>query len=176
MYKKTENNKDFFKDCFEYVKYTDSKVLILGTNPPPASRNAEFYYSGPNNHFWPIIAEVFGEKEPEKTEDKKNFCFKHKIALWDVFKSCKRVRSLDYTIDDPVPNDIKSLIKSSKIEYVFCLGKVAHFAYSMYRNIVDNSLPPAVRLISSSGLAYARQGKDKLLEDYKQIREAVERN
>lgn len=172
MDKKTET----FNDCFNHVFNSDSKVLILGTNPPPDSREVGFYYSGPRNHFWSIIATVFDEDEPKSIEDKKRFCFEHKIALWDVFKSCDRVGSSDNTIVNPVVNDIKSLLQISNIEHVFCLGKVAYFAYSIYRNIVDPSMPDAMRLISSSGLAFASQGQNKLLADYKKIREAVEGN
>ena len=46
----------------EPVWNTDSRILILGTMPSPASRNAGFYYMHPQNRFWCVLVAVFGEK------------------------------------------------------------------------------------------------------------------
>ena len=40
---------------------SDSSILILGSIPSAASRNAGFFYMHSQNRFWPVMAEVFGE-------------------------------------------------------------------------------------------------------------------
>ena len=39
-----------------------SQILILGTMPSPKSREIGFFYMHPQNRFWSVMAEVFGEK------------------------------------------------------------------------------------------------------------------
>ncbi|HPW00225.1 MAG TPA: DNA-deoxyinosine glycosylase, partial [Oscillospiraceae bacterium] len=46
-----------------------SAVLVLGTMPSPASRARGFYYSHPQNRFWPVMAALFGEAEPRLPEE-----------------------------------------------------------------------------------------------------------
>ena len=38
-----------------------SRVLILGSFPSVKSRAQNFYYGHPQNRFWPVLAEIFGE-------------------------------------------------------------------------------------------------------------------
>lgn len=38
----------------------DSRILVLGTMPSPASRAAGFYYMHPQNRFWPVLSAVLG--------------------------------------------------------------------------------------------------------------------
>ena len=38
-----------------------SEVLVLGTMPSPASREAAFFYGHPRNRFWKVIAELCNE-------------------------------------------------------------------------------------------------------------------
>lgn len=40
---------------------SESRTLLLGTMPSPASRNAGFFYMHPQNRFWRIVPAVFGE-------------------------------------------------------------------------------------------------------------------
>ena len=46
----------------EPVWNSESKILILGTMPSPASRSAGFYYMHGQNRFWKVLAAVFGEE------------------------------------------------------------------------------------------------------------------
>ena len=39
-----------------------SRVLILGTMPSPKSRQSGFFYMHPQNRFWSVMSEVFGEE------------------------------------------------------------------------------------------------------------------
>ena len=42
-----------------------SEILILGSFPSIKSREQHFYYGHPRNRFWGMLADIFGEKEPE---------------------------------------------------------------------------------------------------------------
>ena len=66
----------------------ESRVLLLGSLPSPASREAHFFYGHPRNRFWPVLAAVLGEKTPETIEEKREMCHKHHIALWDTIAKC----------------------------------------------------------------------------------------
>ena len=39
----------------------NSRVLVLGTMPSPASRAAGFFYMHPQNRFWKVLPALFGE-------------------------------------------------------------------------------------------------------------------
>ena len=41
-----------------------SEVLVLGTMPSPASREAAFFYGHPQNRFWRVLAALFDEPVP----------------------------------------------------------------------------------------------------------------
>ena len=51
----------------------DSRVLILGTLPSPASRQAGFYYMHPQNRFWPVLAALFDQPVPQGPEARRAF-------------------------------------------------------------------------------------------------------
>ncbi len=173
-------NIELFKDCFPPVYDENSEVLVLGSNPPPNSRNAEdpetgdkgFYYSDPRNRFWKTIAEVFNEKVPQTFQEKKDLCYRHKIALWDVFKSCSRIAGQDATIKDEIPNDFKKLLSSTKIKHIFCLGEKAFKGYQKY--CAQETGINATKLTSSSGLASSKKFED-LVQEYKIIKEILEK-
>lgn len=55
----------------------ESRVLLLGSLPSPASREAHFFYGHPRNRFWPVLAAVLGEKTPETIEEKREMCHRH---------------------------------------------------------------------------------------------------
>ena len=41
---------------------SESQILLLGTMPSPASRDAGFFYMHAQNRFWKVLFAVFGEK------------------------------------------------------------------------------------------------------------------
>ena len=41
---------------------SESRILLLGTMPSPASRNAGFFYMHAQNRFWRVLFAVFGEE------------------------------------------------------------------------------------------------------------------
>ena len=98
----------------------DSEVLILGSIPSVKSREYGFYYMHPQNRFWNILSDIFGEDFPETILDKKQLLFKHKIALWDVIESCDIKGSSDSSIKNPKINDIKKFNSWYKCKDYFC--------------------------------------------------------
>ena len=56
--------------AFAPVYDQNSRILVLGTMPSPASRKNGFYYSHPQNRFWPVMAQLLGETLPVTPEEK----------------------------------------------------------------------------------------------------------
>ena len=89
----------------------DSHTLILGTMPSPRSRAEAFYYAHPQNRFWPVLAAVYGESDPQTAAGRTELLYRHGLALWDVLAACTITGAADSTIRDVVPNDIAGLLK-----------------------------------------------------------------
>ncbi len=110
----------------------NSRVLILGTMASPASRKARIYYGHPQNRFWPIMGELFGEPALQSREDRIAFCLCHRIALWDVLKSCDMIGAQDGSIRRPVVQPLETILEQSPIQAVFTTGQKAHTLYMRY--------------------------------------------
>jgi|GEM_PF-4245022 len=171
----------FFGDCFDPIHDENSEVLVLGSNPPPRSRNAKdpasnetgFYFSDTRNRFWRTMAAVFEEAEPKTFQEKRDFCYRNHVAIWDVFRSCSRVGANDNTIKDVTPNDFKTTFDLSKIKHIFCLGEKAYKGFIKYcQKDVGNI--PVTQLWSSSGLACSKSESD-LVKEYQAIRNALKK-
>ena len=67
----------------------NSKILILGSFPSVKSRETRFFYGHPQNRFWKTLAAVLNAECPSAVDEKKDFLLSHKIAVWDVIKSCE---------------------------------------------------------------------------------------
>ena len=48
----------------EPVYDADSEILILGSFPSVKSREYGFFYGHPQNRFWKVLAQIFGEEIP----------------------------------------------------------------------------------------------------------------
>ena len=111
----------------------ESRILMLGTMPSPASREAGFFYMHPRNRFWQVLPAVFGEKlkfpnsvaEKEAAiAERRSFLLKHNIALWDVLSSCEILGAQDSSIQNAVPNDFTERLRGWRFFCVFYfLGK-----------------------------------------------------
>ncbi len=140
----------------------NSKILILGSFPSVASREAEFFYAHPQNRFWRVLSSVLCEKAPETVEDKRKLLLSNGIALWDVIQSCEISGSSDSSIKNALPNDICLILKGSKTTRIFTNGKTAHRLYERLifpkTKIVDICLPStsaANAAVSLNGLIEA---------------------
>lgn len=147
---------------FEPVFNEQSKVLLLGSIPSITSREVGFYYSHPKNRFWKVMEILF----EEKITDKKSFCLKHKIALWDTIASCEIHASSDASIKNVKVNDLNIILEAANIKAIFTEGKKAHEIYQKY-------LYPIYKIedicLSSTSPANARMSLDQLVTEYKQI-------
>ncbi|MBQ6802139.1 MAG: DNA-deoxyinosine glycosylase [Oscillospiraceae bacterium] len=152
--------------AFAPVFDSESRILILGTMPSPKSRELGFYYSHPRNRFWSVMANIFGEEIPKTPEDKKAFCLRHKIALWDVLRECDIEGASDSSIKNAVPNDISVILNSADIKAVFATGTTAAKFYKKF--IEPKTGIPAVALPSTSP-ANAKAKFEELAEKYKII-------
>lgn len=150
-----------------------SEILILGSIPSVKSREIGFYYGHPQNRFWRILADILKEPLPETIQDKKELLYKYNIALWDVLKECEITGSSDSSIKNPVPNDIKSLIKKTNIKTVFVTGKVAEKFYNKF--CLDKTGIPCIYLPSTSP-ANASIKYATLLNNYKIILNYLDKN
>ena len=97
----------------EPVFDAESRVLILGTMPSPKSREVQFYYGHPQNHFWRIMEAIWPPSQRQMVTDSYEnriaWLLDHGLGLWDVYASCHREGSLDQAIEDAEWNDFAAL-------------------------------------------------------------------
>ena len=145
----------------------DSRVLILGTMPSPKSREQGFYYGHPRNRFFPVLASVFGEPAPLTVAERKAFLLRHRIALWDVLKSCLIAGASDASIREPVPNDINLILRSADIRKIFTTGTTA---YRLYNRLCLPETGTEAVLLPSPSPANCRLTDSDLEKSYSVIR------
>ncbi|MCL2100952.1 MAG: DNA-deoxyinosine glycosylase [Fibromonadales bacterium] len=152
---------------FEPIFNENSRVLILGSFPSPASR-ANFYYGHSQNRFWKTIAELFNEPMPASdSESKRNFILSHNLALWDVLHSCEITGADDSTIRNPVPNKFQHILAKSKISAIFTNGKKATELFQ--KLCAKEAGMDAVYLPSTSPANRAWHGKAGFMQEWGKI-------
>ena len=156
----------------EPVYFKDSKVLILGSIPSVKSRELGFYYAHPKNRFWKTLEVVFNEKIGDTKEEKIKFLKDHKIALFDVIKSCEINSSSDSSIKNAIPNDIASILKQTNIRTIFTTGKKSYELYMKY--CYSSTKLEAIYLPSTSPANCPKDIEEKLKESYKLIKQKIE--
>ncbi len=110
----------------------NSRILILGSFPSVKSREMAFFYGHPQNRFWKVIANIYEEELPKTIDEKKEMLLKHKIAIWDVIKSCDIIGSADNSIKNVVPNNLYIIFKNANIENIYVNGNQALNLYNKY--------------------------------------------
>lgn len=157
----------------EPVYDENSQVLILGMMPSVKSRENKFYYAHPQNRFWKTLSRVYEEEVPLSNEDRKQFLLRHRIALFDVLKSCDIEASSDSSIKNPVPNDFSLILKSTKIEAIFTTGKMA---YKLYMKLVYPKTGIEAICLPSTSPANSPKGiEERLYNEYSQIRKITDK-
>jgi len=152
--------------AFAPVYDRHSRLLILGTMPSPQSVKNGFYYSHPQNRFWPLLAALYNEPVPQNVQAKTSFVLKHNLALWDVLASCEIAGAADASIRQAVPNDLTIILKEAPIERIFTTGKTAYNLFQ--KHIAPQLHREAVYLPSTSPANQALFPWDKLLAVWRQ--------
>ena len=148
---------------FKPVIFKESRVLILGSFPSVKSREVDFYYGNKNNRFFKILEVIFDENIGESKEEKIDFLRRHKIALFDVVKSCEIVGSSDSSLSVKEVNDIGKLIENTDIEKILLNGKKAFEIFQKYIKIDKVKY----FYIPSSSPANASFSLDRLVFEYR---------
>lgn len=143
------------KQNYQHVVHTfgplyneGSKILILGSIPSPASREAGFYYGHPRNRFWQMLAELYGMPLPESIEEKKALVLSHGLALWDVIEECDIIGAADSSVKNAVPTDIPALLEQTQIRMILCNGALSKKIYDQYQ--LPQTGIPAQKMPSTS--------------------------
>lgn len=143
----------------------NSRVLILGSFPSVVSRKKDFYYANPQNRFWKVMEAIFREE----IKDRKDFCHRHHVALWDVIASCSIQGSSDASITDVHINDIAGLLAKTRVHVIFTTGSKAYQLFDKYIRVNV----PVIPLPSTSG-ANAHMSLAELTEKYRIIEKEAE--
>jgi len=141
----------------------DSKILILGSIPSPASREVGFYYGHPRNRFWKVLAEAYRVPLPESVEEKKSLALSHGLALWDVIEECDIIGASDSSVKNVTPTDIPMLLAQTQIEKILCNGALSKKIYDQYQ--LEQTGMPAIKMPSTSP-ANAAWSLEKLVEEW----------
>lgn len=143
----------------------DSHTLILGTMPSPRSRAEAFYYAHPQNRFWPVLAAVYGESDPQTAAGRTELLYRHGLALWDVLAACTITGAADSTIRDAVPNDIAGLLKRYPGITRICTTGSA--AARFYHRLAEPQTGLSAIALPSPSAANARTSFPQLLSAYR---------
>ena len=141
----------------------NSRVLILGSFPSVKSREARFFYGHPQNRFWRVLADVFGEAPPESVEEKKSLALRHGVALWDVIAQCEIIGSSDASITNVAANDLSVILNAADIRAIFCNGNTS---YAYYHKCCRAQTLRDAALLPSTSPANARWTREKLVQTW----------
>ena len=145
---------------------TDSRILILGSIPSPASREVGFYYGHPQNRFWKVLAEVYGLPLPESIEEKKALVLSNGLALWDSISECDIIGASDSSVKNAVPTDIPSILAEARIERILCNGALSKKVYDRYQ--LERIGMPALKMPSTSP-ANAAWSLERLVKEWGKV-------
>ncbi len=157
------NEHNYVSHAFAPVYNEHSRVLVLGTMPSPGSRKQGFYYSHPQNRFWKTLSAILSEELPKTAQQKRELVLAHRIALWDVLKSCEITGASDASIKNPVSNDLSIILNTADIRAIFATGRKAEQLYT--RLCLPHTGIPIVYLPSTSP-AHRLYSDEQLAEKY----------
>lgn len=128
-----------YKRGLRPVIWESSRVLVLGTLPGDESLRLKQYYANPNNQFWKILSEIYGESIEADYLKRLEFLRRRGVALWDVLRSAERPGSADSATKNAVANDFTNLVATPTglKAIVFNGGE----AKKLFRRHVEKSQP-----------------------------------
>lgn len=152
---------------FEPVYNESSRILILGSLPSVKSRENHFYYGHPQNRFWKLLAKLCRTAAvPQTIEEKKEFLYRHHIAVWDVIAQCDIIGSSDSSIKNVIPNDMHRIIDNAPIERIYANGGKA---YELYMQYCYPACRREIIKLPSTSPANAAFSMDRLIETWNVI-------
>jgi double-stranded uracil-DNA glycosylase len=126
--------------CLPPLASVTAKLLILGSFPGTESLRKQEYYGHPRNAFWSIMDKLLNLGNNLSYPEKVKALTLHRIAVWDVFLSCRRRGSLDSSIEDATVNDFASFFQIyQNIEWVVFNGARAEMEYR--RHVLQTVIP-----------------------------------
>jgi TDG/mug DNA glycosylase family protein len=130
-----------------------SQILILGSFPSSASLRAGQYYAHRQNQFWRILGEVLQQPLADmEYAARQAALLQAGLAVWDVYRRCRRDGSLDSAIRDTEANDFATLAERAPRLRGVCFngqtaGRFAPVLHGLgYRTRVAPSTSPAYTL------------------------------
>lgn len=114
-----------------------STILILGSFPSVKSREQGFYYGHKQNRFWKMLSGCFQEETPSTIDEKRAFCHRHRIALYDSIESCEIEGSSDASIKNVVPADLKPIFSTANIRLVIFNGNASEKWFYKYQSCME---------------------------------------
>ncbi len=136
--------------------------------PGPEALRRREYYGFPGNHFWHVLPEIFKAPPPSNYREKIRLLKEHRVAVWDVAKSCTRRGASDSTMRDVMPNDISRLIRRyPNLRTIFVNGKKAEKLFNQY---FGKTIKIPVYYLPSTSPAHASMPYKKKLEKWARIK------
>jgi TDG/mug DNA glycosylase family protein len=132
----------------EPVAGLNTQVLILGSFPSRLSLQHTEYYGNTKNHFWEVMEALFGIDAGLPYAKRIEQVRAHRIALWDVVRSCSRPGSADANITNPVFNDIPGFATTHPMLRLVALN--GSTAGRFYSQIAADIMVPSIVLPSTS--------------------------
>lgn len=136
--------------------------------PGPVALKKREYYGYPHNHFWPIMADLFGSPRLTDYHAKKALLRRHHVALWDVIASCRRDGASDSSIRHVRPNDIPGLLRRRPaLRAVFLNGRTAE---TLFRDHFGRPVDRPVVYLPSTSPAHASMSYRRKLARWRAIK------
>jgi hypoxanthine-DNA glycosylase len=162
---------------FPPVVGRNPRLLILGSMPSEASLEASQYYGLPRNAFWAIMGELFGAGRDLVYEKRLAILKREGVALWDVLAECRRLGSLDSSIElrDARVNDFAGFFRQHRsIRHVFFNGSKSAEVYRRRAMPEVKTIAPYLshHRLPSTSPAMASLSLDEKIERWRVILDA----
>lgn len=161
---KAKDNAKTLKHPFEPLYNKNSRILILGSFPSVKSREQSFFYGHPQNRFWRVMSLVCNCEVPQTIQQKKEFLYQNRIALWDSIKSCTICGSSDSSIKDVTANDISRILNCADIKKIFVNGKASE---KYYKQLIYPQTKIEAEYLPSTSPANAAWSIERLADCWK---------
>lgn len=153
------------------VSRPDARLLVLGSMPGAVSLAQQQYYGHPRNHFWPLMAELFGFDAALAYPERVQALLNNQVALWDVLQHCERQGSLDSAIRAEIPNNFAEFFATHPaIRVIAFNGRKAQHSFQRWV-LPQQVLPDGCQLLAlpSSSPANATIAREQRLLQWRQL-------